>query len=75
MPETDGYALLRQARALYPDLPAVAVTAFAHREDRERAIAAGFDAYVPKPVDAARLAATVAAVAGRQAQLSGGAPA
>jgi signal transduction histidine kinase/ActR/RegA family two-component response regulator len=75
MPETDGYALLRQARLLYPDLPAVAVTAFAHREDRERAIAAGFDAYVPKPVDAARLAATVAAVAGRQAQLSGGAPA
>jgi signal transduction histidine kinase/ActR/RegA family two-component response regulator len=66
MPETDGYALLRAARLQRPDLPAVALTAFAHPEDRQRALAAGFDAYVPKPVDAAALAAAVAMVARRE---------
>ncbi|MBK4738893.1 MHYT domain-containing protein [Noviherbaspirillum pedocola] len=63
MPETDGYALLRQARLRHPDLPTVALTAFAHPEDRQRALAAGFNAYVAKPVDAAKLAAAVAMVA------------
>jgi signal transduction histidine kinase/ActR/RegA family two-component response regulator len=69
MPDTDGYALLRQARQRHPGLPTVALTAFAHPEDRQRALAAGFDAYVAKPVDAAKLAAAVAMVAKARAEL------
>ena len=69
MPGTDGYALLRQARLRHPHLPTVALTAFAHPEDRQRALAAGFDAYVAKPVDAAKLAAAVAMVAKAQPEI------
>jgi CheY-like chemotaxis protein len=55
MPETDGYALLRRIRA-HPSeavrsLPAVAVTALARGEDRDRAREAGFEDYVSKPVE------------------------
>jgi signal transduction histidine kinase len=60
LPREDGYALLRQVRALQAedrrrDLPAVAVTAYAQASDRVRALAAGFQAHLAKPVDAARL--------------------
>lgn len=48
-------------------VPALAVTAFARAEDRERAHAAGFDAYLAKPVDAAELLETVARLAKRHA--------
>jgi PAS domain S-box-containing protein len=67
MPGRDGYAVLSQVRALETALgrrvPVAAVTAYAHAEDRERAIAAGFDEYVAKPVDPAALASAVAALA------------
>ena len=66
-PEEDGYSLLRSVRSLNVDgaasVPALAVTAFARAEDRERAHAAGFDAYLAKPVDAAELLETVARLA------------
>ncbi len=66
MPGEDGYALIRQIRALKPArwgaLPAVALTAYASAEDRVRVLAAGFQMHVPKPVDAAELAATVASL-------------
>jgi CheY-like chemotaxis protein len=47
------------------DLPAIALTAYAHAEDRLRALAAGFTMHVPKPVEADELAVVVASVVGR----------
>jgi PAS domain S-box-containing protein len=56
MPGMDGYALIRERRKLeeagLSRLPALALTAFARTEDREAAIAAGFDLHVSKPIDA-----------------------
>ena len=51
LPGIDGIEALRQLRAspLTQDVPVVAVTAFAMREDRERALRAGFDGYLEKP--------------------------
>ena len=69
MPTEDGYALVRKVRELDPPLgaiPAMALTAFARPEDHQRALAAGFDAHIGKPVDAEELIRAVAAlVAGR----------
>ena len=69
MPEIDGYQLVRCVRALPTKnaarLPAIALTAFARSEDRTRALLAGFVAHVAKPIEAAELIATVAAVTGR----------
>lgn len=53
MPETDGYQLLEQMR-LIPGLsgvPAIAISGYASEEDREHALAAGYMALVPKPID------------------------
>jgi len=59
----DGYALIRQVRAREIDtrrrLAAASVTAYARQEDRERALDAGFDGYVAKPVDADVMIATI----------------
>ncbi|HET6629553.1 MAG TPA: MASE1 domain-containing protein [Woeseiaceae bacterium] len=63
MPGTDGYELLRRVRAEHADQKAIAVTAFARPEDRDRALAAGFDGHLPKPVNPARLLQMVAGVA------------
>jgi len=68
MPAADGYVLLRRLRALPPPLgniPAVAVTAHARAEDRDQALAAGFQVYVAKPVEPRRLLSAVAHVARR----------
>jgi PAS domain S-box-containing protein len=61
LPGEDGYALLRRMRTLYPDLPAIALSAYARSADRDRALAAGFDDYAVKPVEPARLVEIVAA--------------
>jgi two-component system cell cycle response regulator/two-component system cell cycle response regulator DivK len=57
MPGLDGLAVLKKMRqdASLADLPVVAVTAFAMEGDREKGMAAGFTAYVTKPVRAAIL--------------------
>ncbi|HEY7519828.1 MAG TPA: PAS domain S-box protein [Methylomirabilota bacterium] len=71
MPEQDGNELLRQVRRLgaeWETLPAVAVTAHARAEDRERALAAGYDAYVAKPIDRMKLLDAIALA--RRAQRS-----
>jgi signal transduction histidine kinase len=64
MPEKDGYSLIRELRRspLHRDLPAVALTAFARPGDRTRALEAGFDRHVTKPVDMGELCATVASL-------------
>jgi signal transduction histidine kinase/ActR/RegA family two-component response regulator len=53
MPQVDGYELLRQIRTRRNGitLPAVAVTAYARSDDRLRALAAGFQHHIPKPID------------------------
>lgn len=69
MPEIDGYELMRRIRRRERDaggeLPAVAITAFTETESREQALAAGFQAFVPKPLDREVLIATLAALTGR----------
>jgi PAS domain S-box-containing protein len=66
MPEQDGYALLRQVRGLPGPagrLPAIALTAHARAEDRVRALAAGFQVYLSKPIDHTRLVRAVRSLA------------
>jgi PAS domain S-box-containing protein len=68
MPGADGYELIRRLRARSTaqgrDVPAVALTAHARPEDRARALAAGFQAHLAKPVEPAALARVVASLAG-----------
>lgn len=62
MPEEDGFAFLREVRALPTtsrSAKIVAVTAFGRPEDRKEALVAGFDAYLKKPLDPQELAACV----------------
>ena len=59
MPETDGYAFLRELRGAGHAVPAVAVTAHAARHDRQRALEAGFHEHVAKPVDLEQLVKTL----------------
>jgi PAS domain S-box-containing protein len=69
MPLEDGYTLIRKVRALPPEqgghTPAAALTAYARREDRVKALAAGYQAHLPKPVEPEELVAVVASLAGR----------
>jgi len=71
MPEEDGYSLIQHVRALRPerggDTPAAALTAYARTEDRTRALRAGFQLYMSKPVEITELVAVVANLAGRAA--------
>jgi len=57
MPRMDGYEVLRQLRAepQSAKLQVIALTAFAMQGDRERALEAGFDGYITKPVEIAAL--------------------
>jgi CheY-like chemotaxis protein len=62
MPDEDGFAFVRAVRLLpsaSKATPVIALTAFGRPEDRQHALAAGFDAYLKKPVDPAELATTV----------------
>jgi CheY-like chemotaxis protein len=72
MPHEDGYSFIRRVRMLPPEqggrTPAIALTAYAREQDRKRALEAGFDMYVPKPVDPVDLGVVVANVALRRRQ-------
>jgi PAS domain S-box-containing protein len=69
MPGEDGYELIRRVRALPAEgggrTPAVAVTAYARTEDRLRAMRAGFEMHVSKPVELTELIVVVANLARR----------
>src|SRR6185436_15988917 len=60
MPDVDGFSLIRSIRALpakqQAGVPAIALTAAAGGNGRERSLAAGFQEYLEKPVDIGRLA-------------------
>ena len=64
MPDQDGLAVVREVKSWAAEagvtLPALALTAYARAEDRDRALAAGFDLYVTKPVDPSELVRAVA---------------
>ncbi|MFN8557440.1 MAG: ATP-binding protein [Dehalococcoidia bacterium] len=68
LPGEDGYGLLRALRARASDkgggIPAIALTAFATAHDRAHALAAGFAAYLPKPVEPDDLIDAVTRTAG-----------
>ncbi len=70
IPGTDGYSLIRRVRDLAPEqggnIPAAALTAYSRAEDARRAIEAGFERHVSKPVEPDVLVGQVAALAGRQ---------
>jgi len=65
MPGQDGYAFIESVRADGDRTPAAALTAYARSSDRLRALAAGFQAHLPKPAEPAELVALVASLAGR----------
>jgi signal transduction histidine kinase/CheY-like chemotaxis protein len=68
MPNQDGFDLIRQVRDLGHDaesLPAVALTAFVHKEDARLARLAGFQVHVRKPVDPHELTSVIATLSGR----------
>jgi signal transduction histidine kinase/CheY-like chemotaxis protein len=62
LPDADGIELIKmiRTRAFAKSLPAIALTAYASRQDAAKAIAAGFDAHVAKPVQPGTLGTTVA---------------
>jgi CheY-like chemotaxis protein len=68
MPIEDGYAFIREVRAREikeqaARIPALALIARAEKEDRLRALSAGYQAYVAKPVEPAELIAIIASLA------------
>ena len=72
MPREDGYELIRKVRAL-PEasggkVPAVALTAYARSEDRMRALRAGYQMHVAKPIELGELVSIVASLANRLIQ-------
>ena len=69
MPDEDGYGLIEKIRLLEngetQNIPAVAITAYAKDEDRERALSSGFQIYLAKPVELTELISVVARAARR----------
>jgi len=69
MPEEDGYSLIKKVRALSPeeggDIPAIALTGYVRVEERMRALDAGYQMFVPKPVEVGELATIITSLVGR----------
>jgi hypothetical protein len=69
MPDEDGYEFIRKVRSLPPEkggrTPAIALTGYASRKDRERALAAGYHQHMAKPIEQAELITAIAALVGR----------
>ena len=69
MPDQDGLTVVREVKAWAAEtgvaLPALALTAYARAEDREQALAEGFDRYLTKPVEPSELVGIVAGLARR----------
>ncbi|HRH43100.1 MAG TPA: CHASE3 domain-containing protein [Pyrinomonadaceae bacterium] len=69
MPDEDGYSLIRKVRALSDEhkknIPAIALTAFTRAQDRMRAMTAGYQNHVSKPVELEELVTVIASLTGR----------
>jgi CheY-like chemotaxis protein len=69
VPEEAGYSLIRMVRALGRErcghVPAATLTAYTRAEDRDRVFDAGYQLFVPKPVEPAELIDAVARLIGR----------
>ena len=69
MPDQDGYEFIQKLRALPPELggqtPAIALTGYASRKDRERALAAGYHQHIAKPIEQSEMITAIAALVGR----------
>jgi PAS domain S-box-containing protein len=69
MPGKDGYQFIREVRSLPAreggEVPAIALTAFARSEDRTRAMLAGYQVHIVKPIEPQELLATVGSLARR----------
>jgi CheY-like chemotaxis protein len=69
MPGEDGYSFIRHVRTLTADqggrIPALALTAYARTEDRIKALAAGFQMHIPKPVEPDELVLAISSLATR----------
>lgn len=69
MPDEDGYSLIRQVRASEDrqsrSIPAIALTAHARASDRLRALSAGYQLHMPKPVEPAELVMAIANLTNR----------
>ena len=64
MPQMDGYEATRNIRQSDPNVPIIAVTAYAFASDRERILQNGFNSYVTKPVNADRLLSEITRLIG-----------
>jgi CheY-like chemotaxis protein len=73
MPDEDGYTLIKKVRELDAKqpgwIPALALTAYASVEDRMRALSAGFQMHMTKPLDPAELVTVVASLCGRSVKI------
>ena len=69
MVDTDGYTLIKQVRQTEGDnghhIPAIALTAYARAQDRLRALAAGYNSHVAKPVEMRELVSVVKCLTGK----------
>ena len=68
LPDRDGYEFMRRVRSMrgpVGEVPAAAVTALARSDDRRRALMAGYQTHLAKPIDQGELVAVVATLAGR----------
>jgi CheY-like chemotaxis protein len=59
LPHLDGYEVARRLKAAKPEIGLIALTGYGREEDRTRAVEAGFDAYLVKPVDTEKLFAVM----------------
>jgi signal transduction histidine kinase/ActR/RegA family two-component response regulator len=73
MPEEDGYVLIKKVRGLAAEadgkIPAIALTGYVRVEERMRALEAGYQMFVPKPVDVGELATMILSLCDRRASV------
>ena len=74
MPQEDGYSFIKKVRKLKAsegrETPAIALTAYVRTEDRERALKAGYQRFMRKPVEASELGRLIAKLTGRNNESS-----